>query len=99
MKREAIRNEHEKTGLNHKEIVIVDDAVKIKLSPAQSRIVDTLKAATDCSHLRGVLKGFPGAGNPTTAECGSNGTASVHFSSSTVNSLLLLVQKRSQVRK
>ena len=53
MKREAIRNEHEKTGLNHKQIVTVDDVHRIKLSPAQCGIVHTLKAATYGSHLLG----------------------------------------------
>ena len=102
VEREAVQNVDVMNGLDHKESVIVDDAVKIKLTAAQSLIVDALKEAIDGGQLLGYLQGFPGAGKTTTAEkledvtglrilyCGSTGTSSAHFNSSTVNSLLSL---------
>ena len=100
--RGAVHNVDEKTGLDHQESVVEDDDVTIWLTPAQSLIVDALKAAIDGGQLLGFLQGFPGAGKTTTAEkmedvtglrvlyCGSTGTASAHFNSSTINSLLSL---------
>ena len=98
----AVHNGEGNSGLDNKDNVIVDDEVQIELSGAQSRIVDALKAALDGGQLLGYLQGFPGAGKTTTAKkledvtglrilyCGSTGSASAHFNSSTINSLLSL---------
>ena len=102
VEREAVHHSDEKTDLDHKENVIVDDAVNIQLSPAQIKIVADLKATIEGGQLLGYLQGFPGAGKTTTAKkmedvtglrvlyCGSTGTSSTQFNSSTINSLLLL---------
>ena len=98
----AVNDLDEKDALDQQESIVVDDAVQIKLTPTQSRIVDALRATIDGGQLLGFLQGFPGAGKTTTAEkmedvtglrvlyCGSTGTASAHFNSSTLNSLLSL---------
>ena len=98
----ALHNGDGDSGLDIKDNVIVDDEVQINLSRAQSLIVDALKAVLDGGQLLGYLQGFPGAGKTTTAKkleditglrilyCGSTGSASAHFNSSTINSLLSL---------
>ena len=98
----ALHNGDGDSGLDIKDNVIVDDEVQINLSRAQSLIVDALKAVLDGGQLLGYLQGFPGAGKTTTAKkleditglrilyCGSTGSASTHFNSSTINSLLSL---------
>ena len=66
--------------------VIVDDEVEIKLSCAQSRIVDALTAAVHGGQLLGFIQGFPGAGKTTTAKKMEDVTGSVYFTA------VLLVQ-------
>ena len=98
----AVHKGEGESGLGNKVSVIVDDEVEIKLSCAQSRIVDALTAAVHGGQLLGFIQGFPGAGKTTTAKkmedvtglrilyCGTTGTASAHLNSSTVNTLLFL---------
>ena len=57
VEREAVQNVDEKNGLDHKESVIVDDAVKIKLT-AQSLIVDALKEAIRWRSVTGIFASF-----------------------------------------
>ena len=92
----------EKAPIDQTEHVIHDKSNEFKLSDAQMKIVADLKDAIEGSQLLGYLKGFPGAGKTTTAEkmeevtglrvlyCGTTGTASAHFNSRTINSLLSL---------
>ena len=98
----AVNKGERDSCLDNKDNVIVDDEVQINLSEAQSLIVDALKAVLDGGQLLGYLQGFPGSGKTTTAKkleditglrilyCGSTGSASAHFNSSTINSLLSL---------
>ena len=87
---------------NLTETVLVDDEKEIKLSDAQEKVVDDLKASIAAGQLLGFLQGFPGAGKTTTSKkmsevtglrvlfCGSTGTASAQFYTRTINSLLSL---------
>ena len=91
-----------KTGIDQKVQIIQGNHVNIILSPAQMKIVTALKDSIEGGQLLGYLQGFPGAGKTTTAKkmeeatglrvlyCGSTGTASAHFKSKTINSLLSL---------
>ena len=85
-----------------KETVLIDDEKEIRLSEAQNKVVDELKASIEAGQLLGFLQGFPGAGKTTTSKkmsdvtglrvlfCGTTGTASAQFYSRTINSFLSL---------
>ena len=97
-----VDNSDVKSGIAHNVQILQTSPVDIILSSAQIKIVTALKDSIEGGQLLGYLQGFPGAGKTTTAKkmqeatglrvlyCGSTGTASAHFKSKTINSLLSL---------